>query len=46
MNAKTMARLNDINWRILSLLWASLDVAGLPDEMATNEETAEGKLTL
>lgn len=27
-----MACLNDIIWRILSLLWASLDVVQLPDE--------------
>lgn len=27
-----MACLNDIIWRLLSLLWASLDVVQLPDE--------------
>lgn len=32
MNVKTMACLNDIKWRILSLLWASLDVVWLPDD--------------
>lgn len=39
-----MACLNDIKWRILNLLWASLDVARLPDEVVTNKEAAEGNV--
>lgn len=39
MTMKTMACLNVIKWRILSLLWAPLDVVRLPEEWSLMKKT-------